>query len=240
MATTLEFPPRFNAAEFFVDRNVEEGRGSSAAYHSRGAAISYAELLAGVNKAGNAFRQLDLRREERVALLVPDSPEFAYAFWGALKIGAVALPLNTFLSPADYEFMLRHSGAAALVVSTSFLPKVEPVLGKVSTLRTIIAVEEDLPAEPGTVSWAKLFQDVAGAESVCPGAADPLQGAPGVRLCGRASSNGERKGSTVQVAGSVPRDRPGLRGGSLEVRAEVIDRARGAWGAGALTLVRQP
>lgn len=161
MAATLPFPARFNAAEFFVDRNVEEGRGSSPAYYFQGAAISYTELLAGVNKAGNAFRQLDIRREERVALLLPDSPEFAYAFWGALKIGAVALPLNTFLSPADYEFMLRHSGAATLVVSAPLFPKVEPVLGRISTLRTIIVVEEDPPAEPGTVSWAKLFQDAA-------------------------------------------------------------------------------
>ncbi len=161
MATTLEFPVRFNAAEFFVDKNVEAGRGSRPAYYSDGRAISYAELLARVNKAANAFRQLDVRREERVALLLPDSPEFAYAFWGALKIGAVALPLNTFLSPADYEFMFRHSGAATLVASASLLPKVEPLLGKIGSLRTTVVVEGDAASAPGAVSWAKLLQDAA-------------------------------------------------------------------------------
>ena len=158
MATTLEFPDRFNAAEFFVDRNVEAGRGARPAYYSDGSAISYAELLTRVNKAANAFRQLDVRREVRIALLLPDSPEFAYAFWGALKIGAVALPLNTFLSPADYEFMLRGSGASTLVASASFLPKVEPLLGKISSLRTTVVVAGDALSVPGAVSWAKLFE----------------------------------------------------------------------------------
>jgi len=162
MAATLPFPARFNAAEFFVDRNVEAGRGSRPAYYFEGRAISYAELLTGVNKAANAFRQLDVRREERVALLLPDSPEFACAFWGAQKIGAVALPLNSFLSPADYDFMLRHSGATTLVASASFFPKVEPLLGRISTLRTtVLVVEGGASPPPGAASWTKLLGDAA-------------------------------------------------------------------------------
>lgn len=161
MSEKLELPERFNAAQFFVDRNVEEGRGKSAAYLHEGGAISYAELCARVNKAGNALRQLDVRREERVAMLLPDVPEFADVFWGSMKIGAVALPLNTFLSPDDYEFMLRHSGATTLVVSAELLPRVQAILGRVPTLRHVLVTGGE--AEGTQLAWARLLDAAASA-----------------------------------------------------------------------------
>lgn len=156
MSKKLDLPEPFNAARFFVDRNVEEGRASSPAYLFGAGAISYAELSANVNKAGNLLRQLDVRREERVAILLPDSPEFAYAFWGALKIGAVALPLNSFLSQNDYEYMLHHSSATTLVVAADLLPKVETVLGRAPALRNILVAHGE-PADPKRLSWSRLF-----------------------------------------------------------------------------------
>ena len=47
---------------------------------------------------GNVLLELGVRMEERVAFLLPDSPEWAYVFFGAMKIGAVAIPLNTLLA----------------------------------------------------------------------------------------------------------------------------------------------
>ena len=60
-----------------------------------------------VNRLGGALLELDVRPEERVAFLLPDSPAWAYAFFGAMKIGAVAVPLNTLLAPKDYEYLLN-------------------------------------------------------------------------------------------------------------------------------------
>ena len=54
--------------------------------------------------------------EQRVAILLYDSPEFAAAFFGAIKIGAVAVPLNTQLRVQDYLYMLNDSRAVALIV----------------------------------------------------------------------------------------------------------------------------
>ena len=64
-----------------------------------------------------ALRALGLEVEQRVALLLLDCPEFVYSFFGAMKIGAVAMPMNTLLRPADYSYLLNDSRAKVLIVS---------------------------------------------------------------------------------------------------------------------------
>ena len=62
-----------------------------------------------------------LEPEQRVAMLLPDGLEWAAVFLGALRIGAVAVPLNTRLAPADWAAMLRDSRARVLVADAALL-----------------------------------------------------------------------------------------------------------------------
>lgn len=107
----------FNAASWFVDRNVDEGRGASAALHYQDRILTYADVQDLAGRTGNALLELGLRREDRVVLLCLDAPEFVGAFWGAIKIGAVPVPVNTFLKPEEWLYCLDDSGARAVVVS---------------------------------------------------------------------------------------------------------------------------
>lgn len=121
-------PDVFNAATYFIDRNVREGRGGKVAIECGDRVVSYAELLEGVNRCGRALRDgLDVRQEERVAMLVLDTPEFALAFFGAIKMGAVAVPINTLWRAADYEFVLNDTRARVLIVSEPLLPEVQRI-----------------------------------------------------------------------------------------------------------------
>ncbi|MCK7469912.1 MAG: AMP-binding protein [Desulfomicrobium escambiense] len=70
-----------------------------------------------VNKTANALVDLGLRIEDRVVLLMLDAPEFYAVFWGAIRIGAVPVPVNTMLTPDDYQYYLNDSRARALFVS---------------------------------------------------------------------------------------------------------------------------
>jgi benzoate-CoA ligase len=125
-AADLGVPRAFNAATHFIDRNVIDGRGSHTAIECGDERVTYAQLLERVNRFGSALRdQLGVRAEERVVLLLLDGPAFAYAFFGALKIGAVAVPANTLLKPADYQYLLEDSRATVLIVSDALLPVVE-------------------------------------------------------------------------------------------------------------------
>ena len=104
-------PDQFNVATYFVDRNVAEGRGDRVAIEYAARRITYREVLERVNRFGNALREgLDVRIGDRVLLLLLDCPEYAYAFFGAIKVGAVPIPTSTLLKPAvdAAQHLVRH------------------------------------------------------------------------------------------------------------------------------------
>ena len=118
-----ELGRRYNAAETFIDahRGVRDGR---IAIRCQGASVTYGELAANVDRAGNALRALGIEMEERVVIHCVDSPAFVYAFFGAIKIGAIPVPTNTLLPANDLRYILDDSRAVAIVASATLLPKV--------------------------------------------------------------------------------------------------------------------
>src|SRR5439155_10556155 len=90
-AADLGVPEQFNAAAYFVDRHLAEGRGAKVAIECGDERVTYAELAERVNRCGNVLREAGcgVRAGERVVLLLLDGPAFFYAFFGAIKIGAV-------------------------------------------------------------------------------------------------------------------------------------------------------
>ncbi|HEU4690593.1 MAG TPA: benzoate-CoA ligase family protein [Vicinamibacterales bacterium] len=127
-ATALGVPDVFNAATHFIDRHIGEGRGAKTAIECRDERVSYADLAARVNQLGRALRErLDVRREERVVLLLLDSPQFLYSFFGAIKIGAVPVPVNTLWTSADYRYLLADTRARVVIVSAELAPKLAAI-----------------------------------------------------------------------------------------------------------------
>jgi benzoate-CoA ligase len=116
-----------NAASYFVDRHLEEGRGGRVAIECGDECVTYAQLGDRVNRAGNAFRRLNVRPGDRVALLLLDTPAFAYSLLGAIKLGAVPVPLNTLWKPPDYTYVLNDMQARVAVVSASLAPLLEAI-----------------------------------------------------------------------------------------------------------------
>lgn len=156
-AAELGVPRLFNAASHFVDRNVAEGRGEHVAIEWGGERITYGQVSERVNRFGSALRdRLGVRPEERVMLLVLDEPAFVYAFFGAMKIGAVAVPANTLLKPGDYQYLLDDTRAAVLVISAALLPRIQtlPRAG-LQRLRDLVVVGGDAPI--GCVGFDELL-----------------------------------------------------------------------------------
>ena len=139
-AASLGVPPTFNAATHFVDRHLREGRGAKVAIECGDERVTYADLAERVNRFGSALREtLDVRPEERVALLLLDTPAFHVAFFGAIKIGAVPIPTNTLWKSADYRHVLNDSRARVAIVSEELLPKIEAIdRADVPSLRHIV------------------------------------------------------------------------------------------------------
>lgn len=142
----VNLPDRFNLAACFVDRHVAEGRGSKTAVLCEGRSLSYTAVLELVNRAGNGLRGLGVEPGERVLLVLPDGPEFVACYFGAAKIGAVAVPTSTALHPADCAYFLDESQARAIVLHAPLWPQFEPVTRGRSGLRPVIAGGEEWDA----------------------------------------------------------------------------------------------
>jgi len=133
-------PEKYNAANVFVDRHIQEGRGAKVAIYYLDQQINYSEVYEKVNQTGNALKEMSIGLEDRVMLLLLDCPEFAYSFFGAMKIGAVPVPVNTLLKPEDYEYLLNDSRAKVLVVSHELLINITDIRDNLLYLRQIIVV----------------------------------------------------------------------------------------------------
>lgn len=130
----------YNAVTLFVDRHEQEGRGEKVAIYYEDQQITYREVREKVNQSGNALKELNIGLEDRVLLLMVDCPEFAYTFFGAMKIGAVPIPTNTLLKPADYQYLLNDSRAKAAVVSEELLGNILEIRSNLKYLQHIIVV----------------------------------------------------------------------------------------------------
>ena len=150
MPYQLNLPDAFNAADYFVDRNVREGRGGKIAVRCEERTLTYGQVQAGVNRFGNMLQALGVRMEERVALLLLDTEVYPQAFFGAIKMGAVPVCLNTLMRAKDFEFFLNDSRAQVLVVDASLRERIEPIREQLRFLRqVVIANGEPRPGELG-------------------------------------------------------------------------------------------
>ena len=140
MTAPVQVPERFNAADFFLDRHVREGRGGRTAFRYGGRAITYTEIALRASRFGNSLLGKGVEIEQRVLLALADCPEFAETFWGAMKIGAVPVPVSDGLAAEDYAFLLNDSRARAVVAGAGAAREILAVRERCPRLAAVIAV----------------------------------------------------------------------------------------------------
>jgi benzoate-CoA ligase family protein len=154
-----DVPRGFNLASYFVDRNVEEGRGGRTALIGPGGATTYAELAALTNRSGNVLAELGVRAEERVLLVLADSAEFVALWYGTQKIGAVTAEAYTFLQPKDYAYYLDYTRASVVVADATTLERVREATASSRWLRRVLVVGADVELQAGEASFDALAAD---------------------------------------------------------------------------------
>jgi benzoate-CoA ligase family protein len=163
MSTTrseLEVPERYNVCEL-LDRNLEAGRGQKVAVHWGGETVTYAELAARTHAFAAALLEAGIHREERVLLILDDSPAWPTAFVGAMRIGAVPVPVAFLDNPQNFAHYLRDSYARVVVVESSVAEKLSGVLpGVPGTVPVWCANGES----EGTTALADVLNEHAGAD----------------------------------------------------------------------------
>ena len=111
-----------------------------------GAKLPYRALNEAANRFAHALLNLGLKQGERVALMLPNCPQFLIAFYGALKAGAVVVAMNPLYTPRELEYQLNDSEAETLVTLSKFYPTVEAVRHKTALQQVIVTnIKEYLP-----------------------------------------------------------------------------------------------
>ncbi|MGH8946434.1 MAG: benzoate-CoA ligase family protein, partial [Acidimicrobiia bacterium] len=123
-----------------LDANLEEGRESKLALITAAdERLTYSDLFRMTSRVAARFQDMGLRREERVLLVQDDTPAFPAAFLGAMRMGAVPIPVNFLARPQDFGYFLDDSYAVAAVVDSAFLEKVGPEVDKREQVRLIVS-----------------------------------------------------------------------------------------------------
>jgi benzoate-CoA ligase len=131
-----------------VDANLDAGRESkTAVITADDRELSYRDLSLLVNRTASRLMDLGVCREQRILLVLDDTPAFPASFLGAMRIGAVPIPVNFLARPQDFGYFLDDSYAVAAIVDSAFLEKVGPQVAERGNVRLIVANGESGDAE---------------------------------------------------------------------------------------------
>ena len=133
-----DLPLNYNAVHI-LEHNLA-ARADKTALYTPERKMTFRQVADEVNQVGNALRRLDVRMGESVAILCLDGSEWAMAYFAVMKIGAVAVGMNTLLKPAEHAYILRDCRARVLIIHATLLPAIEPIRGEVESLKHVIVV----------------------------------------------------------------------------------------------------
>src|SRR6202171_4441995 len=128
---TLELPDRYNVGADLLERNLEAGRENKIAMLSAAGDLTYADLFKLSCGAARTLHDLGVRREERVLIAGYDSPGWVAAFLGAIRLGAVPVPVNPLLQRSeDYDHYIDDSLARVVVVDANTEEKLKSAVAR--------------------------------------------------------------------------------------------------------------
>jgi len=138
------------------------------ALYFEGKTISYHQVEIMANRVANGLKSLGIGKGDKVAIMLPNIPEFIYSFFGIQRIAAVAVPFNTMYKGGEVIHILKDSGAKAIIALSNFAPLINELLPELPNLKHIILTGERniLFVDPQTTAFVqlvvnqKIFKDV--------------------------------------------------------------------------------
>jgi crotonobetaine/carnitine-CoA ligase len=133
-----------------------------------GATSTAAEVASVANRLANAYTDLGVGRGDRVATLIENSAEAMYAWWGAVRAGGIAVPINTAYKGEYLRHQLADSGARVLVVEADLVDRAERIASQVETLEHVVVIAPEATAIEGAANhtWADLLSADPSAPSI--------------------------------------------------------------------------
>jgi benzoate-CoA ligase family protein len=148
---STSLPNIFNIAAHFLEANLAPDRRDRVGIYYRDDTYTYAQVHSWVRRMAKLLAGLGVERERRIAILLPDTPEFVFAFWGAIWLGVLPVPINTACTLADVQYILQDCRAQVLVTDRSWLER----LGE-----SFVPFAERLPQQKGSANESPFLQHI--------------------------------------------------------------------------------
>jgi long-chain acyl-CoA synthetase len=117
--------------------------------------LTYADFNAKVNALGNALKSRGVEKGDKIAIVLPNCPEFVISYFAAQKIGAVAVTINTASTAHELQYLLNNSDSKVLVTTAECAGRYESILPQVPLCRNLIVTDEQ--ENPPQLSFAFLL-----------------------------------------------------------------------------------
>src|SRR5581483_12351020 len=125
--------------------------------HAGGGWVTCAELNETTDRIAGGLAALGVQRGDRVAILLPNRPEYPELSLGCMRLGAVQVPLNAYLKGEFLRHQLADCGAGVLVTDAPGLKAAAPLLGS-TAIGTIILLDEPGDTDRPVVPYAEVRQ----------------------------------------------------------------------------------
>lgn len=141
----ISIPEQFNLTTYFLEENLVQGRGNRVAIYYRDERYTFNDLYALTNRIGNILKELGVGLEDRVLLVLQDSPEWVASWYAIMKIGAVGTHAYTYLHPDDYEYFLDYVRPKVVIADHTTLDRVRQGAKGSKFPEAMLVVGEALP-----------------------------------------------------------------------------------------------
>ncbi len=133
-----DLPDRYNAVDI-LERNLDN-RSQAIALFSSDRDLTFAEVSDEVNRVGNALLRMGVRQGDTVGFLSLDTAEWAISFFACLKIGAIAVGMNTMLTPRELAYILLDSRPRVLLLHSALMPLAEEALRGTNSIEHVVVI----------------------------------------------------------------------------------------------------
>src|SRR5439155_22442097 len=132
---TLTYPDL--ALQTFLDRSAAEHPDVTATIFFN-ATLTYRELSDLADRFAAGLQSLGVKKADRVALVLPNSPQYVIAFYGALRAGAIVVPTNPLYTPREMSHQFNATDASVAVVLSRMYPVVKAIAAQTPTVRRVV------------------------------------------------------------------------------------------------------
>jgi benzoate-CoA ligase family protein len=146
-----DLPLYYNAVNI-LEHNLA-ARADKVALLSAERELTFRQAAEEANRVGNALRRLEVRLGETVGILSLDCAEWVTSFFGTVKVGAIAVGMNTLSKPHEHAYILRDARVRVLIVHAALLPAIESIRAEVETLKHVVVIGGST-GKPGDFTFA--------------------------------------------------------------------------------------